>query len=119
VVNLGTVALQLTVRENRPNGGSNRSFPSGHASAAFSGATYVHSRYSFEEAKWLYMLASFVAFTRVYSGRHYLHDVAASAGLSFISSYFIVKNKNNGSKAYQIGYDPQRVGAFIAFSWNF
>jgi membrane-associated phospholipid phosphatase len=119
VVNLGTVALQSLVREKKPTGDSDLSFPSGHASAAFSGATYVHCRYSAKEAKWLYLMASFVAFTRVYARCHYAHDVLASAGLSLLSSYLIVKNKNSSDKIYGIGYDPKHRGLFLTFSWNF
>ncbi|MDR2778225.1 MAG: phosphatase PAP2 family protein [Rickettsiales bacterium] len=119
MVNLGTVLLQSVVREKRPTGDSNRSFPSGHASSAFSGATYVHFRYSAWEARWLYIMASFVAFSRVYAECHYFHDVLASAGLSLISSYFIVKNKNSGIKTYEIGYNPGRGELFLAFNWIF
>jgi hypothetical protein len=35
-----------------------------YTSAAFSGATHVHFRYSLDEAKWLYIMVSFVAFSR-------------------------------------------------------
>jgi membrane-associated phospholipid phosphatase len=119
VTNLGTVALQFLIPERKPNGDSMKSFPSGHASAAFSGATYVHFRYSLEEAKWLYLAASFVAFSRVQAGCHHLHDVLASAALSFLSSYLLVKNKNPSSPVYSLGYRPESGEMFFNLSWRF
>jgi membrane-associated phospholipid phosphatase len=119
-VNLGTAALQSLIPERRPNGSdSMKSFPSGHTSAAFSGATYVHFRYSFEEAKWLYLMASLVAFSRVYVGSHHFHDVLASAGLSMLSSYLMVKNRNSGASNYGLGYSPENNGLFLSLIWRF
>lgn len=118
VVNFGTAALQVLIPEERPNGGSTKSFPSGHASAAFSGATYVHFRYSPYEARWLYAMATFVAFSRVYGDRHHLHDVLASAGLSFLSSYFLVKNKNS-NKTYSVSYNPENKELSFNFLYRF
>ena len=118
IVNFGTAGLQVLIPEKRPNGGSTKSFPSGHASAAFSGATYVHFRYSLHEARWLYAMAAFVAFSRVYGDRHHFHDVLASAGLSFLSSYFLVRNKNS-NKSYSLSYNPENKGLSFNFLYRF
>ena len=118
VVNLGTVLLQTLIPEEKPNKANKKSFPSGHASAAFSGATYVHFRYSLYEARWLYAMAAFVAFSRVYGNRHYFHDVLASAGLSLLSSYFLVKNKNI-NKIYSVNYNPENKALSFNFLYRF
>jgi membrane-associated phospholipid phosphatase len=39
-----TQGLKYSVNKTRPNGG-NHSFPSGHTSAAFQGAAFIHARY--------------------------------------------------------------------------
>lgn len=118
VVNLGTLVIQSLTHEEKPDGQSMKSFPSGHASAAFSGATYVHFRYSFGEAKWLYLMATFAAFSRVYGRNHYTHDVLASAAFSFLSSYLIVKNKSK-DKIYTVDYEPNNKNLSIKFSYIF
>lgn len=118
VVNLGTVLLQTLIPEEKPNKANKKSFPSGHASAAFSGATYVHFRYSLYEARWLYAMAAFVAFSRVYGNRHYFHDVLVSAGLSLLSSYFLVKNKNI-NKIYSVNYNPENKALSFNFLYRF
>lgn len=117
VINLGTAGLQELIPERKPSGASMKSFPSGHASAAFSGATYVNFRYSLKESTWLYVLASFAAFTRVYGRCHHVHDVLASAVLSVLSSYLIVRNKNKDRiHSYNINYDPENRGFMFIYS---
>jgi membrane-associated phospholipid phosphatase len=90
-----THSLKYTVNEERPNGGDNNSFPSGHTSAAFQGASFIHYRYGFKKAILPYIGASFVAYSRVYSKHHYFHDVVAGAFIgTFSNYYFTTKYKN-------------------------
>jgi len=83
-----THTLKYTVREERPNGNNTQSFPSGHTSAAFQGASFIHYRYGLKKAILPYMMASFVAYSRVYSKQHYIHDVAAGALIGTFSNYY-------------------------------
>ncbi len=53
------------------------SFPSGHASGAFAFATAIYARY--RRFWWLYLIAFFIAFSRIYVGIHYPADVFAGA----------------------------------------
>ncbi|MDR1494899.1 MAG: phosphatase PAP2 family protein [Rickettsiales bacterium] len=96
---------KILVNEMRPSGSNLDSFPSGHTAAAFSGATFVHFRYSFDEAKYLYLLSAFTAFSRVYAEKHHVHDVLASVALSFVSSYIFVTRKND-RVICAVNFDP-------------
>ncbi len=78
------------VGRKRPSGNSSRSFPSGHAAAGFSGAHFLQMRYG---AKWglpAYAAASYVAYSRVHGKRHFVSDVTASAGISFLVNQYLV-----------------------------
>ena len=66
---------------------NNNSFPSGHTSAAFSGATFIHKRYGFNKACPIYIVASFVGYSRVYAEKHYWEDVLAGAILAGINTW--------------------------------
>ncbi|MDR3078657.1 MAG: phosphatase PAP2 family protein [Rickettsiales bacterium] len=114
---LGVTHLtKALVDRRRPSGRGLDSFPSGHTAAAFSGATFVHLRYSPGEAKYLYALSLFTAFSRVYGDRHYLQDVLASMALSYLSGYIFVK-KRSDLPSYSFGFDP--VDREIFFSLSF
>lgn len=59
-----TQSLKYGINKKRPNGG-NHSFPSGHTSAAFQGAAFIHQRYGWSYAIPAYIGASFVGYSRV------------------------------------------------------
>ncbi|HYP66702.1 MAG TPA: phosphatase PAP2 family protein [Thiobacillaceae bacterium] len=83
--------LKDVVHERRPNGGCCKSFPSGHTTAAFMGATFIHERYGLEYAIPAYVAATFVGYSRVEAKKHYVHDVAAGAALGSVTSYYFTK----------------------------
>jgi membrane-associated phospholipid phosphatase len=83
-----TEALKYSVHETRPDGGSH-SFPSGHASSAFAGASYLMFRYGWEYGVPAYVAASAVAWSRVDNHHHHWKDVIASAALANVSAYFL------------------------------
>jgi membrane-associated phospholipid phosphatase len=81
-----TYALKLTIDKKRPNGGS-MSFPSGHSSAAFSGASFIQKRYGWLYGAPAYLAASFVGYSRVEADQHYIEDVLAGAAIGILSTY--------------------------------
>jgi membrane-associated phospholipid phosphatase len=81
-----TYTLKLTVDKKRPNGGS-QSFPSGHTSAAFSGASFLQRRYGWKYGLPAYLSASFVGWSRIESDNHYVEDVLAGAAIGVLSTY--------------------------------
>ena len=92
---LATHSLKYTVNEERPDGSNTQSFPSGHTSAAFQGASFIHYRYGLKKAIIPYIGATFVGYSRIHSQKHYLHDVLAGTMIGTYSNYyFTTKYKN-------------------------
>ena len=85
-----TYALKYSIESQRPNGG-NRSFPSGHTSAAFSGASFIQRRYGWVYGAPAYLAASFVGWSRIESEDHYVEDVLAGAGIGILCTYLFTK----------------------------
>ena len=88
-----TAGLKYTVNRRRPEGSHSRlnsSFPSGHAAGAFAMATVLSSRYP-EYRLFFYPLASLIALSRVYLGRHYPSDVVAGGLLGYIGSKILLR----------------------------
>ena len=68
------------------------SFPSAHAAVAF--AAFLILNKTYPKLKWLWISsASFIAFSRIYIGVHYLSDVVAGAFIGYFTSIFITKLK--------------------------
>jgi membrane-associated phospholipid phosphatase len=81
-----TYALKYSINTNGPDGDSH-SFPSGHTSMAFSGASFLQRRYGWEYGIPAYAAASIVGWSRIESDNHYLKDVLAGAAVGIISTY--------------------------------
>ncbi len=88
-----TYGLKHTVDKKGPDG-KPRSFPSGHSSASFSGASFIQRRYGWEHGIPSYILASFVGWSRVDSDDHYIEDVVTGATIGIISTYLFTKPYN-------------------------
>lgn len=103
---VATHSLKYAVQEERPDGSNNSSFPSGHTSASFQGATFIHKRYGFSYAVPAYIGAAFVGYSRVYADKHYTHDVVAGALIgSGFSYYFTTPYKYKSTKIEPIVYN--------------
>jgi membrane-associated phospholipid phosphatase len=81
-----TTLLKNTVERTRPNGDDNLSFPSGHASAAFVGASYLHHRYGLNWGLPMYGVAAVISYQRVNVKDHYWSDVIAGAAIGYFSA---------------------------------
>jgi membrane-associated phospholipid phosphatase len=94
-----THLLKRTVQKQRPNNGNNESFPSGHTSASFQGATFIHKRYGLKYAIPAYIGATFVGWSRIYSEKHYTSDVIAGAIIGSSFSYYFTHGYSDNKKS--------------------
>jgi len=85
-----THALKHLIDKKRPNG-SGLGFPSGHTSASFQGASFIHKRYGWKYSIPAYAAATFVGYSRVEADRHYVIDVVAGAALGMATSFFFTE----------------------------
>jgi hypothetical protein len=83
------LCLKSIVHEERPDGSSNNSFPSGHTATAFAGAEFLWQEYK-DKSIWYgiagYAVATGTGLFRIYNNRHWLTDVAAGAGIGILST---------------------------------
>lgn len=92
--NLGiTYALKYTISKQRPENHGSHSFPSGHTSAAFQGAAFIHKRYGWKFGLPAYLGAAYVGWSRVEgeSDKHDIWDVLAGAGIGIASSFYFAE----------------------------
>jgi membrane-associated phospholipid phosphatase len=92
VLNEGvTGILKYTIKERRPNGEDNYSFPSGHTSLSCVSSEFMRKRYGWWYGAPMYALAAFVGYSRIESKYHYFHDVAAGAAIGIASGFIFTK----------------------------
>ncbi|MGN1263777.1 MAG: phosphatase PAP2 family protein [Prevotella sp.] len=119
-----TYALKKTVREWRPDHSDRRSFPSGHATIAFAGATMLRREYA-AVSPWIavggYAVATFTAADRVRRDRHHWYDVAAGAAIGALGTeltcYLADKlfPKIHAGSAATIVFTGTRLDVAVAF----
>ena len=108
-----TYTLKLGVNRTRPNGAP-YSFPSGHTSASFASAGFIHQRYGVKKGIWAYIAASFVGWTRIEANKHYTSDVLAGAAIGTVTSYIFTTNENMNLSGYK---DGDSTGINIEYRW--
>ena len=109
-----TYGLKFTIDEKRPNG-DNQSFPSAHASISFTSADFIRNRYGWDYGIPAYVVATFVAYSRVESKQHYTHDVIAGAAIGIVSSYLFTRPYKGWNIQPEAGYSY--VGVRLNRSW--
>ena len=80
-----TFGLKFAVSRERPDSTSNRSFPSGHASVTFASATVLQRLYGWKAGVPAYLVASYVATSRLNENKHYLSDIVFGAALGVMT----------------------------------
>ena len=113
---LVTTGLKEAFPELRPDGSNRKSFPSGHASIAFSAAATLQNRYGWEAGVPAQLVAAFVGVSRVEARKHYWYDVVAGAAIGEVSGFVLTSKRDDGVRILPWG---DAHGAGIALSSRF
>ena len=108
-----TYSVKLSVNRERPNG-ADYSFPSGHTSASFSSAAYIHQRYGYKKGRVAYLAATYVGWSRIQANKHHATDVLAGAILGTLTSYYLTTEKDVDLSTFG---DREGVGVNIRYKW--
>lgn len=87
-----TPALKAITQRKRPNGDDDESFPSNHATQAFTVATVIARHYEHRRwVRWLaYGVATGVGLARIYHDDHHTSDVIAGAAIGTFVGHTVV-----------------------------
>ena len=110
-----TYGLKLGVHKERPSGGE-MAFPSGHTSAAFSGAAFITQRYGWRLGLPAYLGALVVGHSRIMAEKHDPEDVFAGALIGILPALWFTREK---VKTPTVGLilDHGRTGLVWAVRW--
>ena len=111
--------LKHAVSSRRPDGTDNNSFPSGHTTLAFAGATILYKEYQ-HTSKWIgiagYGIATLTAADRVRRNRHHWHDVATGAAIGIggtMIGYYLGDLITGDKSKYSISANSNEVALII------
>jgi len=82
-----TLILKQAIKKERPDMSDYHSFPSGHTSIAFQGASFIQRRYGWKYGIPAYLVSSYVGWGRIYAKKHDLWDVLGGATVGTVSTY--------------------------------
>ena len=114
-----TWALKHSVNRERPDGTDNKSFPSGHTTFAFAGATILYKEYQ-HTSKWIgiagYGVAALTAADRIRRNRHHWEDVAAGAAIGVggtMLGYYLGDLITGEESKYSVGFSANTISLCI------
>ncbi|QIH34068.1 phosphatase PAP2 family protein [Sphingobacterium sp. DR205] len=115
------------VKEQRPDGSNNLSFPSGHTATAFATAHFMFREYRGNNL-WLsllgYPFAIFTGTYRTFNDKHWVGDVVAGAGIGILSTEIAywsfppvskLLGRNMGKKTVILPYYQSNKAGFNCF----
>jgi membrane-associated phospholipid phosphatase len=117
--NLLTTALtfgtKYAVRRDRPSGDC-CAFPSGHASVTFATASVLERHFGYRSAWPTFVIAGYVAASRLVENQHFASDVLFGAALGMASGWTVVGR--HGRDDFALYPVPVRGGAGIVMTWT-
>lgn len=87
-VSTATKVIKMSWREPRPDGEDRQSFPSEHAVDGFAAAAIIGRELNPKIGLAAVGLATAISLARIFSGKHYVADVIAGAGIGFATARF-------------------------------
>jgi len=119
--NMGaTYILKYAINKDRPDGAKDgHAFPSGHTSFAFQGASFLQRRYGWEYGVPAYVIASFVAYSRVegLNDRHDLFDVLGGALIGVGSTYLFTTPYQQ--EHFELSFSSNNQDYLVGFTYKF
>lgn len=89
IVTSGVYSLKKISHQQRPDGSTFNSFPSGHTAMAFASAEFLRQEYK-DVSPWYgyagYAVATTTGYLRLYNNKHWLSDILGGAGVGIIST---------------------------------
>jgi len=108
-----TQGIKYTVQRDRPTGEC-CAFPSGHASATFATAAVLERHLGYRGSWPMFLVASYVATSRLADNRHFLSDVIFGSAVGISSGWTVVGR--HGRSNYALLPVPVRGGVMVAFT---
>ncbi|MDA9189525.1 phosphatase PAP2 family protein [bacterium] len=116
---LFSALLKVTVRQSRPKDKAKYdSFPSGHASSAYSFATAIWLLHGWKYGLASTALATWIAYSRIDDGSHYYHDSAAGAAIGIAYAIGIYNNHYGRELPFLFSMRPTNKGMLAELSWD-
>ena len=106
-----TQGIKYASQRDRPTGEC-CAFPSGHASAAFATASVLERHLGYRGAWPTFVIASYVAASRLSDNRHFLSDVMFGSALGIASGWTVVGR--HGRSEYAMVPVPTKGGVMLA-----
>jgi len=108
-----TQTMKYTTRRERPDLSSRNSFPSGHAADTFAFATAVERHLGWRYAVPAYVVASYVAISRLPANRHWLSDAVFGSAVGIIAGRTVTRPDIDTGFPVAVTYVPG--GAMVMY----
>lgn len=103
--------LKLATERARPDGSDHFSFPSSHAALTFAAAAVIERHLGWKKSLLAYVVASYVATSRLRDNRHYLSDVVFGAAVGLLAGRTVTRH---GRTQWTVG--PTAVSSGVAIT---
>ena len=110
-----TYGVKAAVQRDRPTGEC-CSFPSGHASVTFATASVLERHFGYRGSWPMWVIASYVAASRLIDNRHFASDVVFGAALGVASGWTVVGG--HGRDTFVMAPVLMRGGAAVTFIYQ-
>jgi membrane-associated phospholipid phosphatase len=110
-----TQGIKVAVQRDRPTGEC-CAFPSGHSSATFAVASVLERHLGYRGSWPMFLVATYVATSRLHDNRHFLSDVLFGASLGVASAWSVVGR--HGRSNFALMPVPVRGGMMLTLTRN-
>ena len=109
---LMTQTLKYATGRERPDGSSNNSFPSGHSADTFAVATALERHANWKYAVPAYLVAGYVAVSRLPANRHWASDVVFGSAVGIIAGRTVTRH----GREFPVTLNIIPGGAMVAYT---